>query len=106
MRAGGSGIAGFYIRTGVGTQVAEGGLPWRYDPTGVVVQKSPVKPVMAFDTAGGEREYVLEEAIVPDFGLVRAWTGDRPGNLLFKAPAPNFNPPAAATGPVKVAERQ
>lgn len=104
MRSGGSGIAGFYTRTGVGTQVAEGGLPWRYDASGAVVKKSPVKPVMVFDTADGEREYVLEEAIVSDFGLVRAWKGDRHGNLVFKDAARNFNPLAAMAGRTTIAE--
>ena len=81
MRAGGSGIPGFYTATGVGTQVAEGGLPWRYDTDGNVVVASPPKETKVFATAEGEREYVLEEAIVADFGLVRAWKGDRHGNL-------------------------
>ena len=104
MRAGGSGIAGFYTRTGVGTQVAEGGLPWRYDSSGAVAKKSPVKPVMVFDTSDGEREFVLEEAIVSDFGLVRAWKGDRHGNLVFKDSARNFNPLAAMAGRITIAE--
>jgi 3-oxoacid CoA-transferase subunit A len=104
MRAGGSGIAGFYTRTGVGTQVADGGLPWRYEAAGNVVKRSPEKPVMVFDTPEGEREFVLEEAIVADFGLVRAWKGDRHGNLVFKDAARNFNPLAAMAGRVAIAE--
>ena len=104
MRAGGSGIAAFYTRTGVGTQVAEGGLPWRYDATGQVVKRSPAKPVMVFDTRDGELEYVLEEAIVADFGLVRAWKGDRHGNLVFKDAARHFNPHAAMCGRITIAE--
>src|SRR3546814_10750626 len=59
---------------------------------------------MACDTAGGEREYVLEEAIVSDFGLVRAWKGDRHGNLVYKDSARNFNPLAAMCGRVTIAE--
>lgn len=104
MRAGGSGIAAFYTRTGVGTQVADGGLPWRYDAEGNVVKRSPVKPVMVFDTRDGRREFVLEEAIVSDFGLVRAWKGDRHGNLVFKDSARNFNPLAAMASQVTIAE--
>lgn len=104
MRAGGAGIAAFYTRTGVGTQVADGGLPWRYDAEGNVVKSSPQKPVMTFDTRDGELEFVLEEAIVSDFGLVRAWKGDRHGNLLFRASARNFNPLAAMAGRVTIAE--
>jgi 3-oxoacid CoA-transferase subunit A len=100
MRAGGSGIAAFFTRTGVGTQVAEGGLPWRYDSTGTVVVSSPPKQTQEF----GGLSYVLEEAIVADFGLVRAWKGDRHGNLVYRASARNFNPLAAMCGRVTVAE--
>ncbi|MFJ9313361.1 CoA transferase subunit A [Pimelobacter simplex] len=104
MRAGGSGIAAFYTRTGVGTQVADGGLPWKYDDQGNVIKTSPQKPVMTFDTRDGEQEFVLEEAIVGDFGLIRAWKGDRHGNLVFRDSARNFNPLAAMAGRVTVAE--
>jgi 3-oxoacid CoA-transferase subunit A len=100
MRAGGSGIAGFYTRTGVGTQVAEGGMPWRYDAEGSVAVASPAKQVATFDGL----EHVLEEAIVADFGLVRAWKGDRHGNLVFRRAARNFNPLAAMCGRVTIAE--
>lgn len=104
MRAGGSGIPGFYTATGVGTQVAEGGLPWRYDTEGNVVVASPPKETKVFSTPEGEKEYVLEEAIVADFGLVRAWKGDRHGNLVFRDSARNFNPLAAMCGRVTIAE--
>ena len=104
LRAGGSGIAAFYTRTGVGTPVAEGGLPWRYDATGRVVKASPKKSVMRFQTRNGEQEFVLEEAIVADFGLVRAWMGDRHGNLVFRESARNFNPLAAMAGEITIAE--
>jgi 3-oxoacid CoA-transferase subunit A len=104
MRAGGSGIAAFYTRTGVGTQVADGGLPWRYGPDGDVVKASPEKPVQVFETKEGELEFVLEEAIVADFGLVRAWKGDRHGNLVYRDSAQNFNPLAAMCGRVTIAE--
>ena len=104
MRAGGAGIAAFFTRTGVGTQVADGGLPWGYDAEGNVVKTSPEKAVMVFDTRDGEREFVLEEAIVSDYGLIRAWKGDRHGNLVFKDSARNFNPLAAMAGRVTIAE--
>ena len=110
MRAGGSGIPGFYTATGVGTQVAEGGLPWKYDTEGNVVVASPPKETRVFsvrDADGGawvEKEYVLEEAIIADFGLVRAWKGDRHGNLVFRDSARNFNPLAAMCGRVTIAE--
>ncbi|MFG3289096.1 CoA transferase subunit A [Streptomyces sp. NPDC048179] len=100
MRAGGSGIAAFYTRTGVGTQVAEGGIPWKYGADGTVRVTSPAKRVEPFDGV----DHVLEHAIVADFGLVRAWKGDRHGNLVFKDAARNFNPPAAMCGRVTIAE--
>ena len=100
MRAGGSGIPAFFTATGGGTQVAEGGLPWRYDDAGNVVVASPAKETRDFDG----REYVLEEAIVADFGLVRAWKGDRHGNLVYRDSARNFNPLAAMCGRLTIAE--
>ncbi|HET7349455.1 MAG TPA: CoA transferase subunit A [Marmoricola sp.] len=100
LRAGGSGIPAFFTATGGGTQVAEGGLPWRYDSEGNVVVASPPKETRDF----GGREYVLEEAIVADFGLVRAWKGDRHGNLVYRDSARNFNPLAAMSGRVTIAE--
>jgi 3-oxoacid CoA-transferase subunit A len=104
MRAGGSGIPGFYTATGVGTQVAEGGLPWRYDTEGNVTVASPPKDTRTFETADGPKEFVLEEAIVADFALVRAWMGDRHGNLVYRDSARNFNPLAAMCGRVTIAE--
>jgi 3-oxoacid CoA-transferase subunit A len=100
LRAGGSGIPAFYTATGVGTQVADGGLPWRYDPDGSVALASPAKQTAVFDG----REYVLEEAIRTDFALVRAAAGDRVGNLVFHESARNFNPLVAMAGRVTVAE--
>jgi 3-oxoacid CoA-transferase subunit A len=100
MRAGGSGIAAFYTRTGVGTQVADGGMPWRYDSAGNVAVASPPKPTQVFDGV----EYVLERAITADFGLVRAWKGDRHGNLVYRDAARNFNPLAAMCGKTTIAE--
>ena len=100
MRAGGSGIPAFFTATGGGTQVAEGGLPWRYDADGNVVVSSPAKETRDF----GGREYVLEEAIIADFGLVRAWKGDRHGNLVYRDSARNFNPLAAMCGRTTIAE--
>jgi len=82
IRAGGAGIAGFYTPTGVGTLVAEG------------------KEIKKFDG----RDYVLERGIVGDFALVKAWKGDKFGNLVFRKTARNFNPMAATAGKVTVAE--
>jgi len=82
MRAGGSGIPGFYTKTGVGTKVAEG------------------KEEKVFD---GET-YILERGIVADLSIVKAWKADETGNLVFRKTARNFNPPAAMAGRVCVAE--
>ena len=65
---------------------------------------SPAKEVRTFETAEGPQEFVLEQAIVADFGLVRAWKGDRHGNLVFRQSARNFNPLAAMCGRVTIAE--
>ncbi|MBL3701903.1 3-oxoacid CoA-transferase subunit A [Sulfitobacter sp. BDSS02] len=82
MRAGGSGIPGFYTKTGVGTQIAEG------------------KEVKQFH---GE-DYILEEGIFADLSIVKAWKADDTGNLVFRKTARNFNPPAAMCGKICVAE--
>ncbi|MGW5050712.1 CoA transferase subunit A [Actinokineospora sp. NPDC004072] len=100
LRAGGTGIPAFFTRTGVGTQVAEGGVPWKYDADGGVAVASPPKEVREFDGL----EYVMERAIVTDFALVRAWKGDRHGNLVFHASARNFNPLCAMAGRISIAE--
>jgi 3-oxoacid CoA-transferase subunit A len=85
LRAGGAGIPAFFTHAGVGTQVSDGGLPQKYD-------------------AHGGIDYVLEEALTPDFGLVHAWKGDRHGNLVFHATAMNFNPLCAMAGRITIAE--
>src|SRR5699024_6871437 len=96
LRAGGSGMAAFWTRTGVGTQIADGGLPWRYDSEGDVAVSSPKKETRTFqvkdrtpegETVLAEHEFVLEHAISADFALVRAWKGDRHGNLVFRTTA-------------------
>ncbi|WP_326600554.1 CoA transferase subunit A [Streptomyces sp. NBC_01803] len=100
LRAGGAGIPAFYTTAGVGTQIAEGGLPWRYRSDGSVEVASPPKETRSF--AG--REHVLEQAITCDFALVHAARGDRHGNLVFHRSATNFNPLAAMAGRITVAE--
>jgi 3-oxoacid CoA-transferase subunit A len=104
LRAGGSGIAAFYTQTGVGTQVAEGGLPRRYDGDGGVAVASPPKEVRSFELGGRARDFVLEEAITTDFALVHALRGDRHGNLVFNKAARNFNPLAAMAGRICIAQ--
>ncbi len=100
LRAGGAGIPAFYTPAGVGTQVADGGLPRRYAPDGSVALGSPAKEIRVFD----DRQYVLEEAIRTDFALVRATVGDRHGNLVYDATAANFNPLCAMAGRITIAE--
>ena len=86
MRAGGAGIPGFYTKTGVGTQVAEG------------------KEVKRFDTGEGPQDYILEEGIFADLSIVKAWKADETGNVVFRKTARNFNVPAATCGKVCVVE--
>ena len=100
LRAGGTGIPAFYTPTGVGTLVAEGGIPLRYDADGTVVATSPAKEVRRF----GDTDYVLETALTADYGLVRAAVGDRHGNLVFRESARNFNPLAGMAGRITIAE--
>ena len=104
MRAGGAGLAAFFTPTGRGSWVSEGGLPWRYGKDGEVLKESPPKETRTFTFRGEETEFVMEESITTDFGLVRAWKGDRHGNLVFRQSAQNFNPPAAMCAQVVVAE--
>jgi len=82
LRAGGAGIPAFFTRTGVGTVVARG------------------KELRWFDGEG----YLLERALVADVALIRAWKGDRAGNLVFRRTARNFNPLCAMAGRITVAE--
>ncbi|MFJ8107644.1 CoA transferase subunit A [Streptomyces sp. NPDC096132] len=100
LRAGGAGVPAFYTPAGVGTQVARGGLPWRYAPDGSVAYASPAKETRTFHG----RTHVLEFGITTDYALVRAWRGDRHGNLVFRKSAANFNPLAATAGRVTIAE--
>ncbi|WP_163846582.1 CoA transferase subunit A [Pseudooceanicola aestuarii] len=82
MRAGGAGIPGFYTKTGVGTQIAEG------------------KEHKEFD---GET-YIMERGLFADLAIVKAWKADETGNLVFRKAARNFNPPAATCGKLCVVE--
>ncbi|WP_049160019.1 CoA transferase subunit A [Micrococcus luteus] len=112
LRAGGAGIPAFYTRSGVGTQVAEGGLPMCYDADGTVVKSSQAKPTDTFVLGEGylsqapdePETYVLERSIVTDFSLVHAWKGDRHGNLVFRKATSQFGPPAAMAGRVCIAQ--
>ncbi len=100
LRAGGAGIPAFFTPAGVGTQVAEGGLPLRYDGSGGVALASEPKETRVF----GGTSYVLEHAITTDVALVHAWRGDSHGNLVYRESARNFNPLCAAAGRLTIAE--
>ncbi|MFI9772503.1 CoA transferase subunit A [Streptomyces sp. NPDC052415] len=100
LRAGGCGIPAFYTPAGVGTPLADGGIPWRHHTDGSVALASPAKETRTFHG----HEFVLEEAITCDFALVRAARGDRHGNLVFDKSARNFNPLAAMAGGITIAE--
>jgi 3-oxoacid CoA-transferase subunit A len=82
IRAGGAGIAGFFTPTGYGTLVAEG------------------KEARDFDG----RMYVLERGLTADFAFIKAWKGDKWGNLVYRKTARNFNPVMATAGRVTIAE--
>lgn len=82
IRAGGAGIPAFYTPAGVGTPIAEG------------------KETKVFNG----KEYLLEESLIADFSLVRAWKADKMGNLIYHKTARNFNPMIAAAGKVTIAE--
>jgi 3-oxoacid CoA-transferase subunit A len=82
LRAGGAGIPAFFTRTGLGTVVAEG------------------KEVREFDG----HKYVMERSLVADISLVKAWKGDKAGNLVFNKTARNFNPNVAMAGKITIAE--
>lgn len=82
IRAGGAGIPAFYTPAGVGTVVAEGKETRRF----------------------GDREYLLERALTADFSFVKAWKGDRMGNLVYRKTARNFNPMMATAAKITIAE--
>ena len=82
LRAGGAGIPAFYVRTGVGTLIAEG------------------KETREFDG----HVYVMERALLPEVSLVKAWKADKSGNLIFRRTARNFNPAVAMAGKLTVVE--
>ena len=89
LRAGGCGIPAFYTPAGVGTLVADGGLPWRYDAGRRGRGRLAAEGDPRRSTA---REYVLERGIVTDFALVRAARGDRHGNLVLRRVGAQLQP--------------
>tara|TARA_A100001011_G_scaffold311295_1_gene328272 strand:- start:173 stop:874 length:702 start_codon:yes stop_codon:yes gene_type:complete len=81
-RAGGAGIPAFFTPAGYGTEVGEG------------------KEVREFNG----KPHILESALTADFAIVKAWKGDKTGNLIYKGTARNFNPPMAMAGKITIAE--
>jgi 3-oxoacid CoA-transferase subunit A len=102
LRAGGCGIPAFFTLAGVGTMVADGGLPLRYGADGSVVKASMKKEQREFN----DKTYVLEEAITTDFALVRAFAADDAGNTIFHASARNFNPLCAMAAKTTIVEAE
>lgn len=102
LRAGGCGIPGFYTPAGVGTLVADGGLPWKHNSDGSVAVPSPTKETRTFSG----RDYVLEQGIVCDYALVRASVADTSGNLIFHKATRNFNPLCAMAGKITIVEAE
>jgi 3-oxoacid CoA-transferase subunit A len=100
IRAGGAGIPAFYTPTGAGTAISDGGLPVLYNADGTVKRYSEKKELRTFEG----RSYVLEPAIRGDFAIVKAWKGDRFGNLVYRHTAMNFNPMMATAATVTIAE--
>ena len=100
LRAGGAGIPAFFTPTGAGTAVSDGGLPLRYASDGSVAKLSEKKETRDFNG----KPHVLEPAITGDFAIVKAWKGDRFGNLVYRHTAMNFNPMCAAAGKITIAE--
>jgi 3-oxoacid CoA-transferase subunit A len=82
IRAGGAGIPAFYTPAGVGTPIADG------------------RETRVF----GGKEYLLESGLTADFSIIKAWKGDRFGNLVYRKTARNFNPMMAAAGRITIAE--
>ncbi len=82
IRAGGAGIPAFFVPAGYGTEVAKG------------------KEVRVFDG----KPHILEHALVADFSIIKAWKGDKAGNLIFRHTANNFNQPMGMAGKITIAE--
>lgn len=102
LRAGGAGIPAFYTKAGVGTPLADGDIPTRYNPDGTIADTSAPKETREFN---GEL-YVMEESLNPDFAFVHAARADRFGNLAFNKTAQNFNPDAAKAADITIVQAE
>ncbi|CAG9322265.1 unnamed protein product [Blepharisma stoltei] len=101
LRAGGAGIPAFYTPAGYGTVIGNGGFPIKYKPggSGVEVASEP-RETREFNG----KNYILEKSITTDYALVKAWKGDKLGNLVYRGSAMNFNPLCAMAGKLTIAE--
>uniref|UniRef100_A0A7S4N569 Succinyl-CoA:3-ketoacid-coenzyme A transferase n=1 Tax=Paramoeba aestuarina TaxID=180227 RepID=A0A7S4N569_9EUKA len=99
-RAGGAGVPAFYTPTGIGTILADGTFPTRFNPDGSVAVYSDPREVRVFNG----RSYVMEHAITGDFSLIKGLKADTLGNMTFGATTRNFNIPMATAGKVCIAE--
>jgi len=100
IRAGGAGVPAFFTPTAYGTLVHEGGSPIKYAKDGTIEIPSSPREHRVFN----DRNYIMEEAIVGDFALVKAWKADKAGNLIFRKTAMNFNPPMCKAAKFCIAE--
>ncbi|XP_030851459.1 succinyl-CoA:3-ketoacid coenzyme A transferase 1, mitochondrial [Strongylocentrotus purpuratus] len=100
IRAGGAGVPAFFTPTGFGTLVHLGGSPIKYNDDGSVAITSDPREARMFNGV----DYIMENAIVGDYALVKAWKADRAGNLIFRKTARNFNPPMARAAKITIAE--
>jgi len=100
IQAGGQGIPAFYTPTAYGTLVHKGGAPIKYDSNGGIAIKSEPREHRRFNG----RDYIMEEAIIGDYALIKAWRADRMGNVQFRMTTKNFNLPMAKAAQTTIAE--
>jgi acyl CoA:acetate/3-ketoacid CoA transferase len=100
IRAAGAGIPAFYTATGVGTDHANGKIAVKYNTDGTVAEYNKKRETKVING----KEFILEEALHGDFALIKAWKGDKLGNLVFRGTARNFNPDVAKAAKVCIAE--
>jgi 3-oxoacid CoA-transferase len=100
IRAGGAGVPAFYTATGAGTDHANGKIPVKYNPDGTVAEYNQKRESKVING----REYILEDAMTADFAIIKAWKGDKLGNLVFRGTSRNFNPDMAKAAKCCIAE--
>jgi 3-oxoacid CoA-transferase len=104
LRAGGSGIPAFFTRTAYGTIIQEGKNVIKYGPGGAKGGEVEIMSKPRESRSFNGSNYVMEEAIVGDFAIVKAWKADERGNLVFRGTSRNFNPDCARAGKICIAE--